>query len=330
MNELATQATPAESFLELGVVPAPDARALYLDMVKRTVCNLIYEDIALWAYDDTKQFEPLNRFDLKRRLSGEDMPTEAHTMVGWRRLCNIEDCAREVILGGVPGDFVETGVLRGGSSIFMRAALKAYGATDRRIFACDTFGGMAEKKKEPPLWVRKAIFRLLSLATRVPSEGWRLGLYRILEKGQSSFPRSANPSKEWIDFTMEMVRYLEKNQKLLKPKDRVSLDAVKSHFARYGLLDSQVVFLKGFFSDTLSGADIREVAILRCDGDSYESTHGVLETLYPKVSRGGYVIIDDYGSFSDCKTAVDDYRRAHGIHDELVAIDRIASYWKKS
>jgi hypothetical protein len=319
--------TPADAYEQLGVgAPPPGAgpETLYLDMVKRTLCNLIYEDAALWAYGPDKQMEPLNRFDIRRRVVGQDVPVEAHTMVGWRRLSNIETCAKAVIEADVPGDFVEAGVLRGGSSIFMRAVLKAYGITDRRVFACDTFVPPPERQAPLP------VIKLLSLLTRIPSRAWHLRLYRLVEKQQKNWPASADPSDEWIGLTMGMIRYAARNRSLLQPKDRVSVQAVDSHFARYGLLDSQVVLLEGFFSDTLPKADIESIALLRCDGDTYESTRSVLDAVYDKVSPGGYVIVDDYYSFDDCKRAVDEFRSEHSIADEIVPIDDSAVYWQKS
>jgi O-methyltransferase len=245
-------------------------------------------------------------------------------MVGWRRLANIESCAKAVIDAGIRGDFVETGVLRGGSAIFMRAVLKAYGVTDRRVYACDTFVRPAERRTPRPL------LKLLSWLTRIPSRGWHLRLYRLVERQQKNWPASADPSDDWIDLTMGMIRYADKNRSLLQPKDRVSVAAVKSHFARYGLLDSQVVLLEGFFADTLPKSPIEAIALLRCDGDTYESTRSVLDAVYAKVSVGGYVIIDDYNSFDDCRRAVDEFRAEHAVIDELAAIDESAVYWQKS
>lgn len=61
----------------------------------------------------------------------------------------------------------------------------------------------------------------------------------------------------------------------------------------------------------------------------YESTHDILDNLYPKLSHGGYCIIDDY-ALPGCKKAVDDYRKKHNILEELIQIDeRKAVYWKK-
>ncbi len=328
------QATSANAYAAMGLGPvediAHDLRPLYLDLMKRILCNIIYEDIALWSYNERKEFSPLGRFALPLRLRGEDVPAEAHTLIGWHRLTNLEFCAERVITDGVGGDFVETGVLRGGAAIFMRAALKAYGATDRKVYACDTFVAPGKDAGKKLGISARLIFWLVSLATRIPNQAFQLKLFRFLEKHQKSFPRSENPSSDWIRLSMEMVRFFQKNPQLLPAKDRVSLDAVKSHFARYGLLDDQVVFLQGFFSDTLPKAPLDQIAILRCDGDSFESTMSVLQILYPKVSEGGFIIIDDYNSFSDCSRAVDTYRSDFGITEPMVAIDQAASYWRKS
>lgn len=116
-----------------------------------------------------------------------------------------------------------------------------------------------------------------------------------------------------------------------KPGDMaVSLEEVKSNFARYGLLDDQVVFVKGFFADTLPHASISTLSVLRLDADLYESTRDVLNFLYPKLSIGGYAIFDDYQNLKDCRKAVDEYRQAHGISDPIINIDSRAVFWRKT
>jgi O-methyltransferase len=109
----------------------------------------------------------------------------------------------------------------------------------------------------------------------------------------------------------------------------VSLDDVKANFERYGLLDDQVRFLRGWFRDTLPVAPIERLALLRLDGDMYESTMIGLESLYPKLSSGGYVIVDDYGALKGCRAAVDDFRREHAITEELKWIDWTGVFWKR-
>ena len=109
----------------------------------------------------------------------------------------------------------------------------------------------------------------------------------------------------------------------------VSLEEVKQNFERYGLLDSQVRFLKGFFVDTLPSAPIQRLSVLRLDADLYESTKQTLDYLYPKLSPGGYVIVDDY-SLPAARQAVHDCRDSHKIDDEIIPIDWTGVYWEKS
>ncbi|MBV9102528.1 MAG: TylF/MycF family methyltransferase [Candidatus Eremiobacteraeota bacterium] len=110
----------------------------------------------------------------------------------------------------------------------------------------------------------------------------------------------------------------------------VSLDTVKANFARYGLLDEQVQFLAGWFKDTLPSAPIERLALMRLDGDLYESTMDALTALYPKLSVGGYVIIDDYGALASCRAAVHDFRTSHAITDPIGQIDWTGAYWRRS
>jgi O-methyltransferase len=104
---------------------------------------------------------------------------------------------------------------------------------------------------------------------------------------------------------------------------------VRLNFARYGLLDDRVKFLVGWFKDTLPNAPIEKLAVLRLDGDLYESTIESLDALYAKVSPGGYVIADDYGSIPACRKAVDDFRARHGVTAQINRIDWAGAYWQK-
>jgi len=194
---------------------------------------------------------------------------DAETMLGTRQLDHMQRCIRDVLDRNTPGDFIEAGVWRGGMVIFMRAVLKAYQNTDRKVWAADSFAGL------PTVDQRHETF------------DWREG---------------------------DMA---------------VSLEDVKNNFARYGLLDEQVAFLKGFFSESLPAAPIRHLSILRVDGDLYESTVDVLRNLYSLLSPGGYAIFDDYRNLPDCRRAIDEFRLAHGISEEIRRIDERAVYWQK-
>jgi len=109
----------------------------------------------------------------------------------------------------------------------------------------------------------------------------------------------------------------------------VSLDQVRANFDRYGLLDDQVRFLKGWFKDTLPTAPIERLAVARLDGDMYASTMDAIEALYPKLQPGGFLIVDDYGAVPACKQATDDYRARCGIREPIVPIDWTGVYWRK-
>jgi hypothetical protein len=91
----------------------------------------------------------------------------------------------------------------------------------------------------------------------------------------------------------------------------ISQEEVEDAFRRFGVLDDRVRFLKGWFKDTLATAPMSSIAVLRLDGDLYQSTIEALTALYPKVSSGGYVIVDDYHAFDACRLAVHDYLTAH-------------------
>ena len=109
----------------------------------------------------------------------------------------------------------------------------------------------------------------------------------------------------------------------------VSLEQVQSNFARYGLLDEQVRFVKGWFRDTLPNLPAKRRAVARLDGDMYESTIDALVHLYPKLSLGGYLVVDDYGNIGECRQAVDDYRAGQGISEEIRPIDASGVYWRR-
>jgi O-methyltransferase len=109
----------------------------------------------------------------------------------------------------------------------------------------------------------------------------------------------------------------------------VSEATVKADFKRYGLLDDRVRFLAGWFKDTLQVAPIDCLALLRLDGDLYESTIQALDALYPRLSIGGFCIIDDYHPIDACRQAVTDYREKEEISAEIIEIDGSGILWRK-
>ena len=113
------------------------------------------------------------------------------------------------------------------------------------------------------------------------------------------------------------------------PELAVSLEEVRSNFARFGLLDDRVVFLPGLFRDTLPTAPVERLAVLRLDGDMYESTILALDNLYDRISPNGWVIIDDYEVVPSCKQAVQDFLRRRGLTPELFPVDGVAVFFRK-
>lgn len=210
---------------------------------------------------------------LNARTEGREWPGYADTMIGLERLDNLQYCIETIISEDIEGDFIETGVWRGGACIFMRAVLAAYSIEGRKIFVADSFEGLPEP----------------DLENYPADKGDRLYLHKYLA---------------------------------------ISQEEVENNFRKYGLLDDKVVFLKGWFKDTLPEAPIKKLSILRLDGDMYASTMEALDHLYPKLQSGGFCIIDDY-ALPNCKQAVDDYRAKHKINSEIKEIDWTGTYWRK-
>jgi O-methyltransferase len=103
---------------------------------------------------------------------------------------------------------------------------------------------------------------------------------------------------------------------------------VRDSFARFGC-ERGVELLAGYFEETLGALAGRRWAIVRLDGDTYEATRNALAHLYPGLARGGYLIVDDYGSFAGCRRAVDEYRREHGIAEPIEPIDHTGARWRR-
>lgn len=241
-------------------------RGLYLDAIGDSLVGRLNRDPPLASC-------PIKHYDETYRENGWDWPSGAPSMIGAKRMRNLRRECERMLGEQVPGDFMETGIWRGGACIMMRAVLAAHGVTDRRVIAADSFAGLPAPSAD------------------VPADA-------------GSFLQDV-------------------------PEFAVSLEDVQATFARYGLLDAQVVFLKGLFKDTLPTAPVSALAVLRLDGDMYESTMDGLVHLYDKVSPRGAIIVDDYFLFEAQRAAVDAYRAQHGIDDAIVPIDDFGAYWVK-
>ena len=247
---------------------------LYLDLLKRSLTNTIM--------NPEPDHDQINQQRFAYEMYEHYIKGGAVSMLPVRRLDNIQFCISELLRLNVPGDFIEAGVWRGGATIFMRGALKAFGVQDRYVWVADSFEGLPVPDAE-------------------------------------RFPREA---KAHLGPVLR-----DKFENLA-----ASLDEVRKNFQAYGLLDTQVRFLKGWFKDTLPNAPVEKLALMRLDGDFYESTMDSLTNLYDKLSVGGYVIIDDYGEewWTYCRKAVDEFRSSRCITDEMIEIDSKCCYWQRT
>ena len=275
--------------------PSPREDA-YLNLLKRCLTASIYEESShrplllsdarghtLKSYVKRLAIHMVRRcgyqlnkvipFDPDARARGRDWPGFGYTMIGHKRLDNIQACIEDVLRHDVPGDLLEAGVWQGGAAIFMKAVLRQHGANERTVWLADSFEGMP-----------------------VPDE--------------TRFPADAGYDLSGLDYLC------------------VALEDVKENFRRFGLLDENVRFVKGWFQDTLPKIAIERIALLRLDGDLYESTQVALNNLYSRVSSGGFVIIDDYHSWPNCRLAVDEFREQNAISSRITEIDGAGVYWK--
>jgi O-methyltransferase len=210
--------------------------------------------------------------DATSKAEGRIWPTYADTMIGMKRLDNIQYAIETVLEDGVDGDLIEAGAWRGGACIFMRAVLAANGVENRKVLVADSFDGLPEPDEQ--------------------------------------YPADSNDIHH-------IYTYLA-----------VSRDEVEHNFRKYGLLDDKVVFLQGWFKDTLPAAPVEKLSVLRVDADMYGSTLEALVHLYPKLSMGGFCIIDDY-ALNGCRQAVDDFRAERQIEAEIHEIDWTGIFWRK-
>ena len=273
----------------------------YLDLLKRCLTASIYEESG-WKWleptgrksDEPRTYSPVQYlkncfhrwlldycrkrslalvkkqpFRMDLREDGRDKPWFGYTMAGHRRLDNVQECVETVLRENIPGDLIETGVWRGGTTILMRAVLKVHGITNRTVWVADSFEGL------PP----------------------------------------GRPNVD--DADLSEVEFL-----------KVSLEQVSANFAQFGLLDDHVRFLKGWFSETLPVAPIDQLAVLRLDGDLYDSTMDALQNLYHRVSPNGFVIVDDYYAWNSCRQAVTDFCERQGLNPTMRRVDWTAVYWR--
>jgi hypothetical protein len=238
-------------------------RDRYLDLLEGVLTGTLTRDPSIDPWSD-------GTYEAAKRATGRDWPAMALTMIGTARMRQLREACEDVLRAGIPGDFIETGVWRGGACIYMAAILQAWGAMDRMVFAADSFEGL---------------------------------------------PRPIAQE----DHGDQHHTY----QQLVVP-----IEEVAENFLRFfGAENRRICTIKGWFDETLPGP-VKQLAILRLDGDMFKSTWDAITALYPLLSPGGICIVDDY-FLGGCQKAIHDYRSREGITAEIMPIDGLGVWWRK-
>jgi len=243
---------------------------------------------------------------------------EALSMAGQRRLDHFSAMVAAAVESDVTGHVIETGVWRGGSSFMAAKTLELLGprAQGRRTYLADSFRGI-------PSTDRSRV-KAIEQQARVKAARGMVGVFEwIWPFGKPA----VDPIT--IDMTAQDLEILNDN----------SAARVREDAARLRLDASRLRFVVGYFNESLpkllqSKPDLT-FAVVRLDGDTFLSTYDALDQLYPRLSPGGFLIVDDYLGWSSCRHAIDTYRREHGITERIVAVPHKQGeawggvYWRK-
>lgn len=190
-----------------------------------------------------------------------------YTLTSKERVLATMDAVEHVVRNGVEGALVECGVWRGGSVLAMIRTLQRHGVDDRDVYLFDTFEGMTAPTDED-----------VSSYHEPAINTWR----RDQEAGRQSWDYYFDPSL----YTLKTVQDL---------------------LFSTGYPPERLHFVVGPVEETLPARAPAKIAVLRLDTDWYESTKHEMMHLYPSVSIGGVLIIDDYGHWDGARRAVDEY-----------------------
>lgn len=195
-----------------------------------------------------------------------------YTLASPERIIATADAAAHVVRRDVPGALVECGVWRGGAVLAMILALQEHGVDDREVYLCDTFTGMTRPGTEDVSDFDPPARHTFDRARAAGTRAWE-ALF-----GEEVFRR----------------------------------EDVEALVLGTGYPAARIHFVEGRVEDTLPDQGPERIAVLRLDTDWYESTRHEMEHLYPRISTGGVLIVDDYGHWRGSRQAVDEYFAATG------------------
>ena len=281
--------------------PAPGSalRRRYLDLLKRALVNLLYPEDAL-------------RLDLvvARELTGDALHDQRLL-----RDARYErpDAYRDLVAAKLEGGLAQSLGGRLSHTMIGISGLDNLERCASRVFADGVPGDFLEAGA---CHGGASIFlRALQVAY---DEGHRL---TWVADSFAGVPAPTHPVDREHDLDLSEPRH---------PWMAAGLEAVRDNFSTYGLLSEEVRFLPGLFADTLPGAPVERLAILRLDGDLYASTRDTLTALYDRVSPGGFVVVDDYGCLEPCRLAVDEFIAERGLDVEIHRVDWTRVCWRKT
>lgn len=200
--------------------------------------------------------------DMDREFAAIYKKCRIYTMTSCERMYALYKAVQYIVDARIPGDLVECGIWRGGSTMVMAYVLLAKAETKRTIYLYDTFAGMPEPGPRD----------ISSSDSEIAMKTWKKNI--------------TNTHNEWCF---------------------ASLSEVRRNMLSTGYPASRIRLVKGRVEDTIPGIAPSQVALLRLDTDWYESTYHELTHLFPRLSHGGILIIDDYGHWKGAKEAVDAY-----------------------
>ncbi len=212
---------------------------------------------------------------------------------GVMQVLNLESVLSYVESAQIPGAFVETGVYTGGASAYALLAMQRLRVNKepRDYWGFDSFEGMPGASEEDG------------------DHGsiWITGM-RIKDLGESQLGKLKGHDVNKADYS-RCLHYL----------------------LNTGYPEKHINLVKGWFQESLklSKAKIGGIAVLRMDGDFYDSTKVVFEELFDQVSEGGVVIIDDFGSFQGCRRATEEFLESKKISPHLVYVENGIRYFVK-
>jgi hypothetical protein len=225
-----------------------------------------------WSLVRTDDLDPV---DMEAEFRGFHQRCAPFTMTSIERMYALYAAIKHLVRFDVPGDVVECGVWRGGSSMLAALTLDAVGDRQRSIHLYDTFAGMSEP------------------------EG----------RDRSTYGESAVTT--WEDHRAGAI-----NEWAYSP-----LEEVRRNMLSTGFPAERLRFVQGKVEDTIPGTVPERISLLRLDTDWFSSTYHELQHLYPLLSPGGVLILDDYGYWAGARQATDRFMVESGVEMFLNRID---------